>query len=198
VIEEYNQPPRYLVGEVFGKPEVLKQYIGEKNDGLHTVFLFEMLAFKFEAKYFHHLIGKLEGEFPYPYTPTWVFSNHDRKRSISRMGNNLHKAKLLAMLQLTVRGVSYTYMGEEIGMVQARIPLKQAKDSLALRYQWLPQFMVNLSPESLNRDECRTPMQWDSSAHAGFCPPTAQPWLPVTAGYQTTNVAAQEADPQTG
>ena len=115
VLEEYNNPPRYLIGEVFGDSKVLKQYIGEQQDGLHTVFLFEMLAFKFNAEYFHELIAKLEGEFPYPFTPTWVFSNHDRKRSISRMGNNVHKAKLLAMLQLTVRGVTFTYMGEEIG-----------------------------------------------------------------------------------
>lgn len=194
-LEEYSNPPRYLVGEVFGDAKILKQYIGEKHDGLHTVFLFEMLAFKFNAEYFHELIAKLEAEFPYPYTPTWVFSNHDRKRSISRMGNNVAKAKLLAMLQMTVRGVSFTYMGEEIGMKQASIPLKQAKDSLAIRYRWIPQFMANMSPESLNRDECRTPMQWDSTANAGFCPPTAQPWLPVTLGYDTTNVATQQQDP---
>lgn len=195
VLEEYNNPPRYLIGEVFGDAKVLKQYIGENHDGLHTVFLFEMLAFKFNADYFRGLITKLEEEFPYPYAPTWVFSNHDRKRSISRIDNNMAKAKLLAMLQMTVRGVSYTYMGEEIGMPQANIPLKQAKDSLALRYKWIPQFLVNMSSESLNRDGCRTPMQWDSTANAGFCPPTSTPWLPVTEGYQTTNVATQQNNP---
>lgn len=195
VLEEYHNPPRYLVGEVFGDAKVLKQYIGEELNGLHTVFLFEMLAFKFEAKYFRKLITKLEGEFPYPYTPTWVFSNHDRKRSISRIGNSVAKAKLLALLQMTVRGVSFTYMGEEIGMVQARIPLKQAQDSLALRYQWIPQFMANMASESLNRDECRTPMQWDGTTNAGFTTSKAKPWLPVTPGYQTTNVTTQEADP---
>jgi alpha-glucosidase len=194
-LEEYSNPPRYLVGEVFGDAKILKQYIGEQQDGLHTVFLFEMLAFKFNAEYFHELIAKLEGEFPYPYTPTWVFSNHDRKRSISRMGNSVAKAKLLAMLQMTVRGVSFTYMGEEIGMKQASIPLKQAKDSLAIRYRWIPQFLANMAPESLNRDECRAPMQWDSTPNSGFCPASAQPWLPVTPGYDTTNVATQEADP---
>lgn len=195
VLEEYNNPPRYLIGEVFGDAKVLKQYIGENLDGLHTVFLFEMLAFKFNADYFRSLITKLEEEFPYPYTPTWVFSNHDRKRSISRIDNNVAKAMLLAMLQMTVRGLSYTYMGEEIGMPQSNIPLKQAKDSLALRYKWIPQFLVNMSSESLNRDGCRTPMQWDSTANAGFCPPSSTPWLPVTEGYQATNVAAQQNNP---
>ncbi len=195
VLDGYANPPRYLVGEVFGDAKVLKQYIGEQRDGLHTVFLFEMLAFKFNASYFRQLIGKLEAEFPYPFDPTWVFGNHDRKRSISRMGNDVRKAKLLALLQMTVRGVAFTYMGEEIGMKQARIPLKHAQDSLAVRYRWLPQFLVNMAPESLNRDECRTPMQWDGTAHAGFCPPNAQPWLPITAGYATTNVAHQEQDP---
>lgn len=50
-------------------------------------------------------------------------------------------------------------------------------------------------PERLNRDEMRTPMQWDASANAGFCPDGAVPWLPVNPDYRRVNVAAQNADP---
>ncbi len=194
VVDEYTDPPRYLVGEVFGDAETIKQYLGEEHDGLHTIFLFEMLSFDFSADYFRSLIEKYEEELPHPYQPVWVFSNHDRKRSISRMGDNLAKAKLLAMLQLTIRGTSFTFMGEEIGMTQARIPLKDAKDALVKQYHWIPQFLANLSSESLNRDECRTPMQWDTTANAGFCQEDAEPWLPVQENRDTRNVQVQLAD----
>lgn len=195
VLDEYNNPPRYLVGEVFGDTETLKQYLGANCDGLHSIFMFEMLAFKFNADYFRGLIAKYERDLPYPYEPVWVFSNHDRKRSISRIDDDPAMARLLAMLQLTVRGISFTYMGEEIGMTQAHIPMKDAKDPLVKQYDWIPQFLVNLSNESLNRDECRTPMQWDASPNAGFCPDSVSPWLPVQQNCTTINVAAEEEDP---
>jgi alpha-glucosidase len=42
------------------------------------------------------------------------------------------------------------------------------------------------------RDPVRTPMQWDSSANAGFCT-SCKPWLPVHVNYKEVNVAAQRA-----
>ena len=50
-------------------------------------------------------------------------------------------------------------------------------------------------PERLNRDEMRTPMQWDASAHARFCPDGVSPWLPVNPDYRRVNVASQRSDP---
>jgi len=47
----------------------------------------------------------------------------------------------------------------------------------------------------LGRDPARTPMQWDSSANAGFCPDGIEPWLPVAAGYQQINVVSEVAHP---
>ena len=46
----------------------------------------------------------------------------------------------------------------------------------------------------LGRDPCRTPMQWDDSAGAGFT--TGAPWLPVADDFSTVNVAAQRGDPR--
>jgi alpha-glucosidase len=43
------------------------------------------------------------------------------------------------------------------------------------------------------RDPERAPMPWTAGPHAGFS--TAEPWLPLVAGWQTLNVAAQAADP---
>ena len=43
------------------------------------------------------------------------------------------------------------------------------------------------------RDPERTPMQWNASPNAGFT--TGNPWLPLAAGYDKRNVAAQRDDP---
>jgi len=44
-----------------------------------------------------------------------------------------------------------------------------------------------------NRDNSRTPMQWDDSDFAGFS--QVEPWFPVNPNYKTINVAQQQDDP---
>jgi oligo-1,6-glucosidase len=48
---------------------------------------------------------------------------------------------------------------------------------------------------SVSRDNGRTPMQWDPSVHAGFCPPDVQPWIAVNPDHVTVNAQAQRQDP---
>ncbi len=185
---------RFAVGEVFGDHEAIQRYTGQKGDGLNLVFLFDMLDFNFNARFFSNKIENYEKYYPSPNFPTLVFSNHDRKRSISRIGNDPEKAKLIAIFQLTARGTPFLYQGEEIGMTQATIPTKKALDPLAIKYKWIPQFLVNCSKESLNRDECRTPMQWDNSPNSGFCAETTKPWLQVNKNYKKINVEYEKKD----
>lgn len=45
------------------------------------------------------------------------------------------------------------------------------------------------------RDHARTPMHWDDSPNAGFCPPDVTPWMRVMEDHKTVNAAAQMADP---
>lgn len=45
---------------------------------------------------------------------------------------------------------------------------------------------------AMGRDNARTPVQWDSSSHAGFT--DGAPWLPATANYPTINAALQRDD----
>lgn len=194
VLDSYRDKEKFAVGEVFGDDNTIKKYLGENADGLNLVFQFDMLAFDFNANFFRKKMEAYEEHYPRPYMPTIVFSNHDRKRSISRMDEDVDKAKLLACFQLTTRGVPFIYQGEEIGMTQAHIPIKDALDPLALMYDWMPQFLVNMSSESLNRDECRTPMQWNNSKHGGFTESTSTPWLPVNYNYTTINVENAKSD----
>lgn len=195
VIDEFNHPPRLLLGEVFGGHEKIKQYLGKKQDGLHLVFLFDILYYKFKASFFRKKILEYEHHYPAPNIPTAVFSNHDQLRSIHRIGNNLEKAKLLALLQFTMRAVPCVYYGEEIGMTDGKIPIKDGKDPMVKVYSWVPQFIADRLPVGINRDNCRTPMQWNTEKNAGFSIADAT-WLPLNKDISNRNVAEQLADEQ--
>ena len=186
VCDEFGD--RLLLGEVSGRRDVLRKFMGdEKNDGLTLVFDFGMLDFKFNAEYFRHLIEVIERYFPDPFMPVYVFSNHDRARSISRLGDDIRRAKLLHLLQLTVRGVPCIYYGEEIGMTNAKMPFSQALDPIPHKFKSIPHFVFDMLGMTLNRDEVRTPMQWNSEKNAGFSS-AEKTWLPVHSNYGAVNV----------
>ena len=48
-------------------------------------------------------------------------------------------------------------------------------------------------PLPVGRDGCRSPMQWNGEANAGFT--TGKPWLKLHPGYKTRNVESQRKDP---
>lgn len=183
---------RMLLGEIIGDRSVSRKYCGdEKNNRLTLAFDFEMLRFQFNAKYFSKLVNNLERDFPEPFMPAYVFSNHDRRRSLKRLDNNLQKARLLHLMQLTLRGVPCMYYGEETGMTDAKLPYKTALDPIP-HYVKLPRGIVNMVDETLNRDELRTPMQWSAEKNAGFSS-SEKTWLPVNEDYKNVNVAHASA-----
>ena len=126
--------------------------------------------------------------------PVCVFSNHDSRRSIRRLGNDPARAKLLQLLQLTVRGVPCIYYGEEIGMTDGHIARRQAQDPIPHEFGLVPEFVFDLHGITINRDRVRTPMQWDSSTNAGFSQ-SARTWLPVNPDHAAVNVAAETGKP---
>ncbi len=189
------RPERVLIGEVFGRPEVLRRYLGE-GDGLHLTFLFDFLAFRYSANFFRKKIAAYEREYPSPLLPTYVLENHDRSRSLSRAGGDPRRARVLAAMLLTLRGVPTVYQGQEIGMTNTYIPLREAKDPIAQQYfAWVPEAVSKRLTERINRDEVRTPMQWTAGPNAGFCPPGVDPWLPVNPNHVRVNVETEESDP---
>jgi alpha-glucosidase len=77
------------------------------------------------------------------------------------------------------------YYGEEIGMRTtdpARI--EDVHDPIG-KLGW---------PKEKGRDGERTPMQWDSSAQAGFTS-SAKPWLPIPPSASTYNVETEKQQP---
>lgn len=193
VCDEFGE--RMLVGEAASRREVLRKYLGcEKNDGLGLMFDFSMLNFKFTVEWFRGLIREVEEVFPEPFMPVYVFSNLDRKRSISRLGGDPRKAKLLALLQFTVCGVPCTYYGEEIGMTDLPMPFASARDPIPHKFKFIPRLVPDLLGLTINRDEVRTPMQWNATENAGFTS-GREAWLPVNPNYKQVNVADEESDP---
>lgn len=190
VCDEFGE--KISIGEVNGGTQVIRRFLGDKtNNGLTLVFDFGMLGFKFTASYFRHLIEEMERNYPSPFIPVYVFSNHDKPRSIHRLGKDVRKAKLLHLLQLTVRGVPCMYYGEEIGMTNAKFSFSTALDPIPHKFKFAPQFVFDVLGLMINRDEVRTPMQWDGTQNAGFS--TAEKtWLPVHENYREVNVSAQD------
>jgi Glycosidases len=179
---------KMLLGEIIGNRSTTRTYCGvHTNNRLTQTFNFEMLRFRFSARYFEKLITDMERDFPAPFMPVYVFSNHDRRRMLSRLKGNINKAKLVHAVQMLARGVPCLYYGEEIGMTDSKLPYKNSLDPLP-RHLKIPRALVNLANETLNRDDMRTPMQWNANRLAGFT--TADtPWLPVHRQYTKVNVA---------
>ena len=192
VCEPYGE--KLLLGEAAAKRDVLHNYMGtDKNDGLGLMFNFEMLSFGFTASYFRQLIQNSEMSFPTPFMPVYVFSNLDRRRSMRRLGNDVRKAKLLHMLQFTVRGIPCMYYGEEIGMTDAKFPFGSAIDPIPHKFKYVPRVIPDTLGLTINRDEVRTPMQWDASKNAGFSS-AEQTWLPVHENYHNINIELEDKD----
>ncbi|SDC19481.1 trehalose-6-phosphate hydrolase [Melghirimyces thermohalophilus] len=130
--------------------------------------------------------------------------NHDQPRVVSRYGDDgrywKESAKMLATVIHMMQGTPYIYQGEEIGMTNPgfnsiddyrdvethnmyRILLDQGMDE--------EEVMAIIRERS--RDNSRTPMQWDSSAHAGFT--KGEPWIQEAPNYRQINVEQALADP---
>lgn len=188
---------RVLLGEVFGSSDVLKSYLHHRGrPGLHLVFAFDFLAAPYRAATLHELIEGYEADLPSPDLPTLVLENHDRTRSLSRLGGDVDKARVMATLLLTLRGVPVIYQGQEIGMTNRYIPLAEANDPIpAAVARFMPEALNRQLPERLNRDEVRTPMQWDSSPGAGFSDAGVAPWLPIQGNHREVNVESQTGEP---
>jgi oligo-1,6-glucosidase len=132
-------------------------------------------------------------------------ANHDQARIVTRFGNDAPEfrelsSKMLNTLLLTMRGTPYIYNGDELGMTNIRFDkIDDYRDVQTLneyRYQKskganLKDFINRLGFE--NRDNGRTPFQWDTTANAGFS--TGAPWIKVNPNYTTVNAIAQEKDP---
>ncbi|OOE94027.1 MULTISPECIES: alpha,alpha-phosphotrehalase [unclassified Salinivibrio] len=129
--------------------------------------------------------------------------NHDQPRVVSRFGDDRHhrveSAKMLATAIHMQQGTPYVYQGEEIGMTNPgyqHIDDYQDVESRNMHRllcdQGMPEGEVLAILAARSRDNSRTPMQWNSSANAGFTQGT--PWLKPAPNYVDVNVDTALAD----
>ena len=172
VIDEFDH--RVLIGEIYLPVERLVSYYGKDLLGAQMPFNFALLSAAWNGRALEKIIAEYEHALPGGAWPNWVLGNHDRPRVASRIGKE--QAKVAAMLLLTLRGTPTLYYGDEIGMHQVAIAPAQVQDP----------FEKNVPGIGVGRDGCRTPMQWDATANAGFS--RGKPWLPIADDFVRQNV----------
>ena len=124
--------------------------------------------------------------------------NHDHPRIISRYGSEqfrIASGKMLCAMYMFQKGTPFIYQGQEIGMINwYPESVDQYEDVQTVNHcpHWPEDRRLRLYHRA-SRDNSRTPVQWDSSANAGFT--TGTPWFYVNQNYTEINVETAEADP---
>ena len=184
LLDRYGE--RMMVGEVYLlDPRRVVPYYGDACDELQLAFNFSFLWSPWDAGVFRARVEEVETLLPADAQPTYVLSSHDAPRHRSRFDDATHgadRARVAALMLLTLRGTPFLYYGEEIGMRDVDIPPARVRDPVGQRFP------------ALGRDPERTPMQWDASPAAGFSA-CVDPWLPVGPEAPRVNVHAQADDP---
>ena len=176
---------RAMVGEVYlFDPPRVAAYYGNGHDELPLAFNFSFMWSPWDAAAFRAQVDAIESVLPAGAQPTYVLSSHDAPRYRTRFDDPLWgeaRARVAAMLLLTLRGTPFLYYGEEIGMGDVLIPADRICDPVGKRFP------------AVGRDPERTPMQWSGAPGAGFTT-AADSWLPIGPDYATVNVARQADD----
>ncbi len=132
-------------------------------------------------------------------------SNHDQPRHVSRFGDDsqyrVESAKMLATFIHMLQGTPYVYQGEEIGMTNVAFEsIEDYRDVESLNMYKEVVYEKGADPKEIlmiihakSRDNSRTPIQWNTSEHAGFT--TGTPWIKVNPNYKEINVSDALADP---
>jgi alpha-glucosidase len=206
-VADASAPPRILLGEVHASsPARVARYL--HPDELHGAFNFHFLRSPWEAARLRAVIDEtLATHAAVGAAPTWVLSNHDETRHVTRYGrpftgirDRLHddgqpvdealgtrRARAAVLLLLGLPGSAYLYQGEELGLPEVEdLPEAALRDPVWTR-----------SGHTIRgRDGCRVPLPWSGSAPPfGFGPPGSTPWLPQPTSWAARSVDAQAGDP---
>jgi alpha-glucosidase len=201
-------PGRVLIGEVWlADAARLARYLSP--DELHTVFNFPYLCCPWDVARLREVIDStLAFHAAVGAPPTWVLSNHDVDRQVSRYGRadtsfgldrrdhsqpvdldlGTRRARAAALLTMALPGSVYLYQGEELGLPEVEdIPDERRQDPIWYR----------TGGADPGRDGSRVPLPWAGlEPPFGFSPAnTAQPWLPQPKEWRELTVETQTGDP---
>ncbi|WP_328851018.1 glycoside hydrolase family 13 protein [Micromonospora globbae] len=207
IVEEYPGG-RALIGEVW-LPDQQRFANYLRPDELHAAFNFDFLGCAWDPVALRACIdATLAAHLPVGAPATWVLSNHDVTRHVTRYGREdttfsfaakregipsdlelgTRRARAAALLSLSLPGAAYVYQGEELGLWEVEdIPPELRQDPMYFR-------SGGVDP---GRDGCRVPLPWSGETPPfGFSPDgaTARPWLPQPADWKDRTAEAQAGD----
>ncbi len=176
-----------MVGEAWTRSaQALERYV--RPDELHQAFNFAWTVAPWSAQAFADVVDESITELAaISAAPTWVLSNHDVVRHVSRYGGGargIARGRAATLLMLALPGSAYLYQGEELGLEEVDVAPEHRQDPWWHR------------TGQLVRDGCRVPLPWSGERSPyGFGPDGTQPWIPQPADWGDATVAAQLADP---
>ena len=186
VLAEYPGD-RMTVAEAWTQtPESMARFV--RSDEMSQSFNFAWLVSPWSASAFAAVITDTFAALADVHAdPTWVLSNHDVIRHVTRYGGGeqgLARARAATLTMLGLPGSSYLYQGEELGLEQVDVAPQFRQDPSWFR------------TGEVGRDGCRVPIPWSGEqAPYGFGPGADQPWLPQPDDWAGLTVAAQLEDP---
>ena len=132
-----------------------------------------------------------------------IIENHDKPRGVNYFipseDLNDYSKKLLAAINIMLKGIPFIYQGQEIGMENIEFDSIDEVDDIDTIGEYKVVLEAGLSEEEAlkavnkySRDNTRTPFQWDNTINAGFT--TGEPWIKVNSNYVDINVKSQEKD----
>ncbi|MFF3307639.1 glycoside hydrolase family 13 protein [Streptomyces sp. NPDC002952] len=209
VADTYDEPRVFVAEAWTGAPERLARYV--RPDELHTAFNFDYLMTPWRPDRLRRVIDSSLSALGQVAAPaTWVLSNHDVARHVSRYARpqpegplrslsdlkgpadldlGTRRARAAALLTLALPGSAYLYQGEELGLWE----VEDLPEDLLQDPTWLRSGRTDRG-----RDGCRVPLPWQGDTPPfGFSPEgsRARTWLPQPEAWKSLTVAAEEGDP---
>jgi alpha-glucosidase len=185
VLDEYG-PEKMAIGEIWvATDERLARYV--RPDELHLAFNFRLVQAKWNRDDFRSaIVDSITAMSSVGASTTWVLSNHDIPRHVTRYGGGevgTRRARAAALLQLALPGAAFVYQGDELGLPNVdNLPDEALQDPIWERS----------GHRARGRDGCRVPMPWSGTRPPyGFTGDDVQPWLPMPEDWKDLTVEAQ-------
>ncbi|RIN27553.1 glycoside hydrolase family 13 protein [Staphylococcus succinus] len=199
------------VGEANGvTPNNAEAWVGEEKGKFNMIFQFEHLGLwntgdvQFDVRAYKAVLNAWQNNLEDIGWNALFIENHDQPRRVSTWGDDKNfwyeSATSHALVYFLQKGTPFIYQGQEIGMTNYPFKNIETFNDVAVVNEYNivkdQHGDVNALLEKHkmeNRDNSRTPMQWDDSSFAGFS--KHEPWFPVNPNYRKINVAAQQQNP---
>lgn len=198
------------VGEANGvTPNDAEEWVGEENGKFNMIFQFEHLGLwstgdtKFDVKAYKQVLNRWQKQLENVGWNALFIENHDQPRRVSTWGDDKNywyeSATSHATAYFLQQGTPFIYQGQEIGMTNYPFESIESFNDVAVKTEYqivkkeggdVNQLLDKYKME--NRDNARTPMQWNNSINGGFT--TGKPWFHVNPNYTEINVKQQLND----